>query len=295
MAKGLREIKGRIKAVKGTAQITRAMQLVSSSKMKRAQDSAVAGREYRRLLADMLQSALARTECGEFCHPLVVPRPVKVRGIILVTTDKGLCGSLNANSMRLLADVDRSSAAFITVGRKGAQYVARTGGRLLADFHISDRTHFSEVRAVAGFAIEQYLAGEIDTVEVVYPQYVNTLVQAPKHVRLLPIDDLALTAAKMKTKFGDPESGSSVNAGYMKFEPSARELLDELPALFFKEELHQLILEAKASEHSARMVAMKAATDNAKKIVHALTLEYNKARQAAITQEILEITAAASA
>lgn len=294
MAKGLREIKSRIKAVKGTAQITRAMQLVSSSKMKRAQDAALAGREYRRLLADMLDCALTRL--GESIkHPLTDVREVKKRGIVLVTTDKGLCGGLNSNTLRLAAEIDKSVAVFVTVGKKGAQFAARNGATLAADFHISDRAHFSEVRAVAGFLLQQYIDGEIDTVEVIYPRYVNTLVQKPVHAQLLPISDIALRAVEMKSKHGAPESGASSDDRHLKFEPSISEVLDELPALYFKEELHQMIMEAKASEHSARMVAMKAATDNAKKIVHSLTLEYNKARQASITQEILEITAAAGA
>lgn len=317
MAKGLREIKNRIKAVKNTAQITRAMQLVASSKMKRAQDTAVSGREYRRLIADMLSGALSLVG-GEFEHPLTKARPARRRCVVLVTTDKGLCGGLNSNVLRQVAEmlpkpgkpgatvlgIDEgvlaeaaklppAGVAFVTVGRKAAQYVARMGGELLADFHVSDRAHFSEVRAIAGFLLQQYMDGEVDTVEVLYPQFRNTLVQTPVHAHLLPITDIALRAVEVRGKLGAPESGC-IDCAFMKFEPTVSAVLDELPPLFFKEELHQIILEAKASEHSARMVAMKAATDNAKKIAHTLTLDYNKARQAAITQEILEITAAAS-
>ncbi len=319
MAKGLREIKNRIKAVKNTAQITRAMQLVASSKMKRAQDTAVAGREYRRLIADMLSGTLSLV--GEdFSHPLCTPREVvRKRCIVLVSTDKGLCGGLNSNLLRQVGellpkrgqpgstvlDLDArvleeasklpsSGVAFVTVGRKAAQYVARMGGELLADFHVSDRAHFSEVRVIAGFLLQQYLDGEIDTVEVIYPQFRNTLIQTPTHAHLLPITDIALRAVEMRGKLGAPASGCVDEQCSMLFEPSVSAVLEELPPLFFKEELLQMILEAKASEHSARMVAMKAATDNAKKIAHSLTLDYNKARQAAITQEILEITAAAA-
>ena len=295
MAKGLREIKGRIKAVKSTAQITRAMQLVASSKMKRAQDAALAGREYRRLLADMLDGALSRV--GEkFEHPLTVPREiVRKRAIVLVTTDKGLCGGLNTNILRLVAELPKEDCVFVTVGKKGAQYVARTGRALLADFPVSDKASFSEVRVIGEFLLQKYLEGEFDTVEVLYPQFRNTLVQTPVNVKLLPVTDLAARAHELHVKLGNPASGSIVEDDRdMIFEPSVEGVLAELPALYFKEELHQKILEAKASEHSARMVAMKAATDNAKKIAHSLTLEYNKARQAAITQEILEITAAAN-
>lgn len=293
MAKGLREIKGRIKAVKGTAQITRAMQLVASSKMKRAQDAALAGREYRRLLADMLDGALSRL--GEkFTHPLTATREVKKRGIVLVTTDKGLCGGLNTNLLRLVSELPKENVVFITVGKKGAQYVARTGRELLADFPVSDKASFHEVRVIGEFLLQQFLDGAIDTVEVVYPQFKNALLQIPVNATLLPVTDLAARARELHLKVGNPVSGSIEDGREMIFEPSIDAVLAELPALYFKEELHQKILEAKASEHSARMVAMKAATDNAKKIAHALTLEYNKSRQAAITQEILEITAAAN-
>jgi F-type H+-transporting ATPase subunit gamma len=295
MAKGLREIKGRIKAVKGTAQITRAMQLVASSKMKRAQDAALAGREYRRLLADMLDGALSRL--GEtFTHPLTATREVKKRGIVLVTTDKGLCGGLNTNLLRVVAELPKENVVFVTVGRKGAQYVARTGRELLADFPVSDKAAFHEVRVIGEFLLQKFLDGEIDTVEVVYPQFKNALLQIPVNVQLLPVTDLATRAHELQAKLGNPASGGTTEQDDrdMIFEPSIEAVLAELPAIYFKEELHQKILEAKASEHSARMVAMKAATDNAKKIAHALTLEYNKSRQAAITQEILEITAAAN-
>ena len=294
MAKGLREIKGRIKAVKNTAQITRAMQLVASSKMKRAQDAALAAREYRRLLADMLDGALARL--GErFSHPLTDARPVKKRGIVLITTDKGLCGGLNTNILRVASEVAKDEAVFVTVGKKGAQFVARTGRELIADFPMSDKAAFAEVRAVGEFLLQKYIDGEIDTVEVIFPQFRNTLVQTPVRVQLLPVTDLAARAHELAEKLGAPAAGRAADDRDMKFEPSVSDVLAELPAIYFKEELHQKILEAKASEHSARMVAMKAATDNAKKIAHGLTLEYNKARQAAITQEILEITAAAGA
>lgn len=294
MAKGLREIKGRIKAVKGTAQITRAMQLVASSKMKRAQDAAIAGREYRRQLADMLDGALSRL--GEkFTHPLTEVREVKKRCIVLVSTDKGLCGGLNTNLLRLVGELPKENIAFVTVGKKGAQYVARTGRELLADFPVTDKASFHEVRVIGEFLLEKFLAGEIDTVEVIFPQFKNALLQVPVNVQLLPVTDIAARMHELHEKLGNPVSGSIVgDEREMIFEPSIEAVLAELPALYFKEELHQKILEAKASEHSARMVAMKAATDNAKKIAHALTLEYNKSRQAAITQEILEITAAAN-
>lgn len=294
MAKGLREINSRIKSVKNTAQITRAMQLVASSKMKRAQDTALAGREYGLLLADMLDSALDNlAKLGtEFTHPLLQRREVKTRGILLVTTDKGLCGALNANLFRLLNEIP-GNAEYVAVGRKGAQYLARTGRKLLADFPISDRVNFAEVRRPAEYLLSQFRDGKVDTVEVVYSHFKNTLVQVPMVHPLLPIGtDIDKIIAAERAKLGQSALPSHDDKREMLFEPDAREILDELPALYFKYTLYHAILEAKASEHSARMVAMKAATDNAKKITETLTLEYNKARQAAITGEITELTAA---
>lgn len=291
MAKGLREITSRIKSVKSTAQITRAMQLVASSKMKRAQDTALAGRDYGWLLADILDSALATSATtAQHTHLLVQQREVRARGILLITTDKGLCGALNANLYRRLGDIPHS-AKFIAIGRKGAQYLARTGRVLLADFTISDRVHLAEVRTTSEYLLAQYCDGVVDTLEILYPRFRNTLVQEPILQPLLPlasIHDTLDTLRASRTGAGTVPNDSRE----MSFEPGAAAIFDELPALYFKHTLYHALLEAKASEHSARMVAMKAATDNARKITEDLTLEYNKARQAAITQEINEITAA---
>ncbi|MDR2982550.1 MAG: ATP synthase F1 subunit gamma [Puniceicoccales bacterium] len=289
MAKGLREINSRIKSVKSTAQITRAMQLVASSKMKRAQEAALAGRDYEFLLADILDSALDNLG-EEYSHPLVQPREVKTRGILLVTTDKGLCGALNANLFRLLNDIPRN-AKFVAVGRRGAQHIARTGRTLMAEFTISDRVNFSEVRAPGEYLIKQFLDGTVDTVEIMYSHFKNTLIQIPMIMPLLPIGDLDKVMDQTLKRLGYDALPEREDKREMLFEPNAGEILAQLPAMYFKHSLYHAILEAKASEQSARMVAMKAATDNATKITESLTLEYNKARQAAITNEINEISA----
>ena len=290
MPKGLREIRNRIKSVKSTGQITRAMQLVASSKMKKAQDAAKAGREYAELLGEILSTAAAKA--GELSHPLLVRREVKVRGVLIVTPDKGMCGALNSNLLRAALEIP--GAAFVTLGRKGRQNLARAGRVLLADFPLTDKAAFAEVRPAAEFLLKAFLEGKVDTVEVLYAHFKNTLVQAPRVQRLLPAENLADQARDLRAKLGLPEPRVEADERDMVFEPSAAEILAELPALFFKVAVHQAVLEAKASEHSARMVAMKAATDNSKKIAAALSLEYNKARQAAITQEILELTAGAA-
>lgn len=291
MPKGLREIRNRIKSVKSTGQITRAMQLVASSKMKRAQDSARAGRAYAELLGEILDTA--QSKVGEFSHPLLTKREVKVRGILLVTPDKGMAGALNGNLIRLAAE--QKDAVFVCIGRKGAQALARSGRKVLADFPITDRANFSEVRPAAEYLIKAFTEGAVDTVEVLFAHFKNTMVQSPRVQQLLPADSLVNQAREFRAKLGLPEPKIEADERDMLFEPSAAAILDQLPALFFKQAVHQAVLESKASEFSARMVAMKAATDNAKKISAALSLEYNKARQAAITQEILELTAGAAA
>ncbi len=291
MPKGLREIRNRIKTVKSTGQITRAMQLVASSKMKRAQDSARAGRAYAELLGEILDTA--QSKVGEFSHPLLTKRDVKVRGILLVTPDKGMAGALNGNLIRLAAE--QKDAVFVCIGRKGAQALARSGRKVLADFPVTDRANFSEVRPAAEYLIKAFSEGTVDTVEVLFAHFKNTMVQTPRVQQLLPADSLVNQAREFRSKLGLPEPKIEDDERDMLFEPSAAAILNELPALFFKQAVHQAVLESKASEFSARMVAMKAATDNAKKISAALSLEYNKARQAAITQEILELTAGAAA
>ena len=291
MPKGLREIRNRIKSVKSTGQITRAMQLVASSKMKRAQDAARAGRAYAELLGEILDTAQAKV--GEFSHPLLTKRAVKVRGILLVTPDKGMAGALNGNLIRLAAE--QKDAVFVCIGRKGAQALARSGRKVLADFPVTDRANFSEVRPAAEYLLKAFTEGTVDTVEVLFAHFKNTMVQSPRVQQLLPADSLVEQAREFRAKLGLPEPKIEEDERDMLFEPSAGEILNQLPALFFKQAVHQAVLESKASEFSARMVAMKAATDNAKKIGAALSLEYNKARQAAITQEILELTAGAAA
>jgi F-type H+-transporting ATPase subunit gamma len=285
-----RDIRRRIKSVKNTRQITKAMELVAASKMKKAQQAALAGRPYAELMARMLAALADRVE--EAHHPFLTRREVKTRGIILVTSDKGLAGPLNANLFKLVTEIT-TPAKYAVVGRKGAQFIARTHRNLLADFSVSDRVAFSEVKVVAEFMVKQYLEGVVDTVEILWPRFRNTLVQVPTLLPLLPLTSVKDMIADLKSDAGD--SGTTklnVSEQQMIFEPDPHTVLSALLPLYINREVHQQVLDAKASEHSARMVAMKTAKDNATKLLGDLTLEYNKARQAAITQEILEIAAA---
>lgn len=284
-----RDIRRRIKSVKNTRQITKAMELVAASKMKRAQQAALAGRPYAELMARMLAALANHVE--ETQHPFLVRREVKTRGIILVTTDKGLAGPLNSNLFKLVAEI-RDPAKYAVIGRKGAQFIARTRRDLLADFSISDRVAFSEVKIVAEFMIRQYLEGVVDTVEIIWPRFRNTLVQVPTLLPLLPLSSVRAVVADLKSDAGDGARTTHAAEQQMLFEPDPETVLTALLPLYLNREIYQQVLDAKASEHSARMVAMKTAKDNATKLLSDLTLEYNKARQAAITQEILEIAAA---
>ncbi len=282
-----RDIRRRIKSVKNTRQITKAMELVAASKMKKAQQAALSGRSYAQLLAKMLARLAPRL--SEVKHPFLAQREIKTRGILLLTTDKGLCGPLNANLFKLVVEV-KTPAKFFSVGKKGTQFLARTKRDLVADFTVSDKLGFAEVKPVIDLMVKAYLDGEIDTIEVIYPRFKNTLVQEPQVRPVLPLASLQEFLAAAQTEAGNV--AGTVDDRDMVFEPSAGEILDALIPFYVNRLVYQLVLSARASEHSARMVAMKTAKDNASKLLGDLTLEYNKARQAGITAEILEIAAA---
>lgn len=281
-----RDIRRRIKSVKNTRQITKAMELVAASKMKKAQQTALAGRPYSELMASMLGALAPQVE--ETVHPFLAKREVRTRGILLITTDKGLCGPLNANLFKLVAEV-KTPAKFAAIGRKGAQFLARTKRTLLADFQVHDRVPFNEVKVAIEYMVKQYLEGAVDTVEVIYSRFKNTLVQEPVVQAVLPLASVAAFTASLHAEAG---TASRTDTREMLFEPNPTQVLEALLPFYVNRYIYQLALSAKASEHSARMVAMKTAKDNATKLLGDLTLEYNKARQAAITQEILEIAAA---
>jgi F-type H+-transporting ATPase subunit gamma len=215
--------------------------------------------------------------------------------VLLISTDRGLCGGLNSNLFRLVTEI-KDDAKFVAMGRKGTQFLSRTRRPLVAEFPLSDRVELREVRPAIDYLVKAFLDGEVDTVEVIYSKFVNTLSQVPARVSLLPLGDLHEIVSELRGPHADPqEAALRRDTREMAFEPDAASVLDALLPLYFTGEIYQFALSAKASEHSARMVAMKTAKDNASKLIDDLTLEYNKARQAAITGEILEIAAAAAA
>jgi F-type H+-transporting ATPase subunit gamma len=282
-----RDIRRRIKSVKNTAQITKAMQMVASAKMRKAQLAALAGRPYTDLMNQVLSEVTSGLDA--FRHPLTVARPVRKRGVILVSTDKGLCGSLNTNLLREAGRFDKDTTVYIAAGKKGGLFVARVRRQLAAEFHYKDTPLFSEARAISKFAQELFTKGEVDAVDILYTNFVSTLVQQPKTVPFLPIAKIMPATAGVNAPAAEPLAASGTS---YEFEPSAEEVLGELLPHYLNFKVYQVLLEAKASEHSSRMVAMKSATDNANQLIKDLTLEYNKLRQANITKELLEITTA---
>jgi F-type H+-transporting ATPase subunit gamma len=286
-----RDIRRRIKSVKNTAQITKAMQMVAASKMRKAQQAALSGRPYALLMNDVL--AEVTYHAGDFTHPLMEKREGDKRAIILVSTDKGLCGALNSNLMREAAKFDKATTIYIAAGRKGSQFIARTKRQLAAEFTYKDAPLFSEARAISKFAREMFLKGEVARVDILFTNFISTLNQKPEVFPLLPVGQIKGVVAGVHGHA--MEEKLLKGATEFLFEPSVEEVFGALLPHYLNFQVYQILLEAKASEHSSRMVAMKNATDNAKQLIKDLTLEYNKLRQANITRELLEITSAAMA
>ena len=277
-----RDIRRRIRSIGSTAQITKAMQMVAASKMRKAQEAALAGRDFVRLIYRFQREATTATR--EFNHPLTEVRPVQKRAVILVAADKGLCGALNSNLFRMASQFDPATTVFITAGRKAAQFVAATRKQLVAEFAYGDSPTYPEARAIAAFARDLFLKKEVDEVRVLATRFINTLTQHPISVEYLPVGEIkGLEIPGAERDIGIVPSKETM------FEPGAEAFLGYLLSHYLNIYIYQVLLNAKASEQSARMVSMKNATDNAENLIEDLTLEYNKLRQAGITRELLEI------
>lgn len=279
-----KDIKARINSVKNIRKITRAMEMVAASKMRRAQQAALAGRPYASLMNKVLVSLQQRTDAR--LHPLLEVREVKRELVIVISTDTGLAGALNTNLMREATRFDADKTGYVTAGKKGRVFLARTRRELLADFELRDAPTFVETKAISKFAIDKFLAREVDRVSVLYTHYINTINQKAVAQTLLPISPFDLPQNSSGT-----EEKHDPMLGYV-FEPAAEQVLDVMLPYYIQYQVYQMVLDARASEHSARMVAMKNATDNAAQLIKDLTLEYNKVRQASITTELLEIATA---
>ncbi len=284
-----RDIRRRIKSVKNTAQITKAMQLVAAAKMKKAQDQAASGRAYAELMNKILVSLKERAEEG--VHPYFSEGKGDKTLVVVIATDKGLCGALNTNLLKKLVNTPiEGEVEYVTVGRKASQGLARLRKTLIADFPIKDPAKFAELRVVGKFIQEKFLTGEYKAVLVAFNNFINTVTQLPSIEQVLPVNPVTLGG-----KRGFDETPGEINAAELPqytFEPDAAVVFETVLPQYVNGTLYQMLLEARASEHSSRMVAMKNATDNAKQMLKDLSLEYNKLRQAAITNELLEITTA---
>ena len=273
----------RIRSVSSTAQITKAMQMVAASKMRKAQQAAIAARPFGQLLYRIQREAT--TQVVDFTHPLQEVREIRNRAVILIGTDKGLCGALNTNLFRLVTQFDPHSTVFITAGRKATEFVTHSGRRLAAEFTYGDPPKFEDARAIAAFARDLFLKGDVDEVQIVTTRFINTLTQEPASFEFLPVGEIK----GLKIEGAEPEEELAAHAYRFLFEPKPATVLDYLLSYYLNLVLYLVLLDARASEHSARMVSMKNATENANDLINQLTLEFNKLRQANITTELLDI------
>ncbi|MDP2954648.1 MAG: ATP synthase F1 subunit gamma [Chloroflexota bacterium] len=281
----IRVIKRRIRSVQSTAKITKAMEMIATSKMRRTQQRAVMARPYAEKMREVLADLAATRQEGESLHPLLQRRPVKKIAIIHFTADRGLCGGLNANMNRRAGSFILGQSApvtLVTVGRKGRDFMVRYGRELRAEFTgLSDQASMADTLPISRIVIEDYAAGLVDQVYLAYTRFMSTMVQRPVLEELLPIEPPAGREGKGEREY--------------IYEPSAAVVLDALLPRFVEMQVYHAFLESVASEQSARMVAMRSATDNALDMVQDLTLVYNKARQDMITKELLDIAGGAAA
>lgn len=279
-----RILRTRIRSIQNTAKITKAMEMVATAKMKRAQDQAVAGRPYADKIAQVIADLDAEFAENGSVHPLLDKRQIKKTAVIHITTDRGLCGGLNANMNRLVAGFvlqQKEPVYLVTVGRKGRDFMRRVGREIAAEFTgLPDRPRILDILPIARIVIDDYITGKCDQVYIAYTRFVNTVVQRPTMQHLLPLDP------------APPPKGQT--AEYI-YEPNPGYVLGQLLPRFVEMEIYHAVLEAIASEQSARMVAMRNATDSANEMIEDLTLTLNKARQEVITKELLEIVSGAEA
>jgi F-type H+-transporting ATPase subunit gamma len=281
----IRLIRRRIKGVQSTAKITKAMEMIAASKMRRAQERGLAGRPYTQKITQVI-STLASVTQDKTTHPLLEARdPIKKVALVHITPDRGLSGGLVSNLNRKSAAflLDQSlPASVIAVGRKGLEFMRRTSQNVAAEFtQLGDRPNMVDTLPISRIIIDDFISGKVDAVYITYAHFVNTMVQTPTVLKILPVTPVTVEAGKY-------------NLDYI-FEPTSAAVLDALLPRFVEMGVYHAILEAIASEQSARMIAMRSATDNAEELIDDLTLVYNKARQESITTELLDIIGGAAA
>ncbi|MFC1974491.1 ATP synthase F1 subunit gamma [Chloroflexota bacterium] len=280
----VRLIRRRIRGIQNIGKITRAMEMIATSKMRRAQEAGLAGHSYAEKIYQVLSDLAALPQEGRSVHPLLQRRPVNKIAVLHITSDRGLCGGLNANVNRKTAGFTLEQSVPVTlicVGRKGLDFMRRYGRDIRAEFtRLGDRPSLLDTLPISRIVIDDYSNGLIDAVYLAYAQFVSTMVQRPVLQQILPVEPATLPAGQ--------------NVDYI-YEPGPAAVLDELLPRFVEMQVYHVVLESIASEQSARMVAMRNATDSANELIQDLTLMYNKARQEMITKELLDITGGAAA
>lgn len=293
-----REIRNRIRSIKNIGQITRAQEAVAASKVRRAQARVLASRAFAEKAWEILLNVQSAGAAGAAMHPLLTQREnIHNRMVILVTSDRGLAGVFNANIIRVAQRFQERSQApirFVTIGRKGRDSMIRARKNVVAEFGNPAEFGLAQLSPIVRLAVDSFLSGEVDEVFVAYTDFVNTLTQKPRVSRLLPLIPYETDDQAMSEYIKEVPAVSTGNADY-EYEPGPEAILEEIVPRFTMLQLYQAVLESQASEWSARMVAMRNASDNAASLVEAYTLVYNKARQAAITSEILDIVGGAEA
>jgi F-type H+-transporting ATPase subunit gamma len=287
-----KEIRGKIKSVENTKKITKAMEMVAASKMRKAQERMRSARPYAEKIRNIAAN-LGKAN-PEYTHPFMKTNEAKAAGFIVVTTDKGLCGGMNTNVLRLVTTQLREmqsagvTSAAVAIGNKGLGFLNRVGARVVSHVtQLGDTPHLDKLIGPVKVLLDAYAKGEINAVYLGYTRFINTMKQEPVVEQLLP-----LSAAKMQAQA--QASGTEHGWDYI-YEPDAQTVIDDLLLRYVEALIYQAVAENMASEQSARMVAMKAATDNAGSVIGELKLVYNKTRQAAITKELSEIVAGAAA
>lgn len=293
-----RDVKNRIKSVKNISQITRALEAVSASRVRRAQERVLASRNYAEKAWEILLNVNAASK-GKAPHPMLTEREdLNTVLVVLITSDKGLAGSYNTNVMRVAERFEQrvgKPVKFVTVGRKGRDSMIRQGKNVLAEFSdLPASPSISDIAPIAKLCMEEFLSGNVDEVLIAYTDFINMLSQSPVVLSWLPLTPNSV-ANQVASEFVKEVPEISDSATDYEYEPSPAAVIDEIVPRFTELQLYQALLESIASEHAARMTAMHSATDNASGLVEDLTLEYNKARQSAITSEILDIVGGASA
>lgn len=281
----LRDIKSRINSTKKTSQITKAMQMVSAAKMNKAEANAKSFVPYMEKIEEVTQSVAAGSKGSS--HPMLVARPVKKTGYIIITSDRGLAGAYNSNVLRRINQIvqarhqSKDEYAVIAIGKVGRDFLVKQGTNVILDIvGIADQPDFLDIKDITNKSVGMFNDGTFDEVYIIYSHYVSAIQQDVMEKKILPLTDIGNNSAALTS---------------YEFEPSAEEILDVLLPQYAESLIYGALLDSKASEHSARMTAMKNSTDNAKEIINDLSLVYNRARQAAITQEITEIVGGAAA